>query len=283
MTATRDVDFEHLRRAHEDARASWPGIDVPFEAFAAFVSRSAAQLPREQAAGPAVTELHLGDLYLACACAQDVPGAVQRVLDTYREAIGGVARRLGLTFEARDDLVQILGERLFVTTEDGAPRIARYTGTGPLRAWIKAIATRIALDIVRRGPRDAPGVDAPPEEMWVTAVVDAPDVRFAKEMDRGHLRAALRSAFDGLSPQDKNLLRYALLDGLGIDELARIYQVHRATAARRLVSARDRLADAVKQYLRTNLGLDEAECMSLVNNGLSQVDLTLRTSSRGEP
>src|SRR5699024_2631966 len=98
--------------------------------------------------------LHLSDLYLACACAHDVPGAVPRVLAVHQEAIAAVARRLGLSADARDDLAQLVGERLFVAAESGQRRIARYSGAGPLRAWMKAVATRVALDLVRRQPRD---------------------------------------------------------------------------------------------------------------------------------
>jgi RNA polymerase sigma-70 factor, ECF subfamily len=282
-----ESDDELLTLAHENARVSWTGIEVSYESF---VDHVRARVPTdEQTRQPqplASLNLHFDDLYLACACLLGRKGAVERVLGEHKEAIDSVARRVGLTTEARDDLVQILGERLFVKSDDtgppGAtssapPRIAQYTGSGPLRAWIKAVATRIALDLVRRGPRDKPTGEEPSDDLLVARIADAPDVQLAKETDRSHLREALRSSFATLSAQERNLLRYAILDGLGIDELAKIYQVHRATAARRLVASRDRLAEGVRQYLRTNLQLDESACMSLVRDGLSQVDLTLRT------
>jgi RNA polymerase sigma-70 factor (ECF subfamily) len=280
-------DAERLALAHEDARVAWPGIDVPFEVFAAWVNERAAASQRQEPENgeaqddePVVAandELHLSDLYLACACAHDVPGAIPRALAAHQEAIDAVARRVGLSPDARDDLVQILGERLFVKADDGARRIALYSGAGSLRGWMKAVATRIALDLVRRGPRDKPS-DEEPDDHLFARIADSPDVRFEKESDRAHLRSALRAAFGSLSPQERNLLRYALLDDLGIDELARIYQVHRATAARRLVAARDRLAAEVRRWLRSNLNLDEAACANLLREGLSQVDLTLRTA-----
>ncbi|HVH44173.1 MAG TPA: sigma-70 family RNA polymerase sigma factor [Labilithrix sp.] len=284
-----DFDAERLALAHEDARVAWQGIDVPFEVFADWVRTRAARSAEERQDAdvhdepghlPAGGELHFNDLYLACACAHDVPGAVQRLLVTHQEAIDSVARRIGLSSDARDDLVQILGERMFVTADDGTRRIARYSGTGPLRGWIKAVATRIALDLVRRAPRDKPS-DEEPDDYLLARFADSPDVRFEKESDRTHVRTAIRAAFQSLTSQERNLLRYALLDGLGIDELARIYQVHRATAARRLVAARDRLATGVRQWLRVNLQLDERACASLLREGLSQVDLTLRTKVSG--
>jgi hypothetical protein len=44
------------------------------------------------------------------------------------------------------------------------------------------------------------------------------------------------------------------------------------------VAARDRLAAEVRRWLRSNLNLDEAACANLLREGLSQVDLTLRTA-----
>jgi len=252
---------ERLILAHENARVTWSGIDVSYEHFVEHVRARVSEIAEQADASGAAESPHFDDLYLACACLHGRKGAVERLFAEYKEAIEAVARRVGLTPEARDDLFQILGERLFVKSDDtgppgvsGAgkapPRIAQYTGSGPLRAWVKAVATRIALDLVRRAPRDKPTTEEPSDELLVARIADSPDVQLAKETDRSHLRAALRTSFESLSSQERNLLRYALLDGLGIDELAKIYQVHRATAARRLVASRDRLAEGVKQYLR---------------------------------
>lgn len=270
---------ERLALAHEDARVAFSGVELPFDVFARWVRERVDATPDADEETSSDATLFVSDLYLACACAHDIPGAIARLLADHRPALDGVARRIGLSDDSRDELVQLLCERLFVAAEDGSPKIARYSGTGPLRGWLKAVATRIALDLVRRAPRDKPTDEtlSSMNEGLVARLVDAPDARFEKESDRQHVRLALREAFQALPAQDRNLLRYALLDGLGIDELARIYQIHRATAARRLVSARDSLADGVRAWLRSNLAIDEAACANLLREGLSQVDLTLRT------
>jgi RNA polymerase sigma-70 factor (ECF subfamily) len=278
---------DRLVLAHEDARVAWPKVELPFEVFVDWVKMHAETgasagkaLADEDTEAAASGEPHFTDLYLACACAHGVPGAVERLLTTHQDAIDAVARRIGLSADLRDDLLQQLGERLFVAAEDGTPRIARYSGAGPLRGWLKAVATRLALDLVRRGPRDKPTDDLP-DEALLARISDSPDVRFEKESDRENVRQAIRASFQRLTQQERNLLRYALLDGLGIDELARIYQIHRATAARRLVAARDRLAEGVRQWLRAHLKIDESACANLLRDGLSQVELTLRTKVTG--
>jgi RNA polymerase sigma-70 factor (ECF subfamily) len=264
------LDDDEITRAHREGRALWSEVDLPLPVYLAHV--------RQRATG-ATSDLELTDLYLACACLHGVPNAVERTLAAHAETLDAVARRLGLSPESRDDLRQILGERLFVGGDGAPPRIEQYTGSGTLRSWLKAVATRIALDLVRRSPRDQPANDDTLDERLIACIADPPDVRLQKESDRRHLRLALTSAFAELEQQEKNLLRYALLDDLGIDELARIYAIHRATAARRLVAARDRLATGARRWLQANLRLDASACASLVREGLSQVDLTLGTTT----
>jgi RNA polymerase sigma-70 factor, ECF subfamily len=262
------LDDDEIARAHREGRALWSDVDLPLPLYLAHVRARAIGTPGE-----------LTDLYLAGACLHKIPNAVERTLDAHAETLDAVARRLGLSPESREDLLQILGERLFVGSDGAPPRIEQYTGSGTLRSWLKAVATRIALDLVRRSPRDQPANDDTLDERLIACIADPPDVRLQKESDRHHLRLALTSAFAELEQQEKNLLRYALLDDLGIDELARIYAIHRATAARRLVAARDRLATGARRWLQANLKLDASACASLVREGLSQVDLTLGTTT----
>ncbi|MFC1610733.1 transcriptional regulator, partial [Myxococcota bacterium] len=78
-----------------------------------------------------------------------------------------------------------------------------------------------------------------------------------------------------LSAKDRNLLRQSLLDGLSIDQLGAIYRVHRATAARWLAGARERVLKETLSALRQRLKIDEAEFKSLINLVRSQLDLSL--------
>jgi RNA polymerase sigma-70 factor, ECF subfamily len=261
-----------LEAAREEAQRRYPGLEVAAPEFSAYVAE------RAGAASADVGKVELVDLYLACACALGVEGGVDRFLGEYGADIATVGARMRLPKDVQDELRQRLCERLFVGTDGQQPKIVQYTGQGQLRAWVRAVATRLALDLVRRGSRHK-ATEEEPDDVVVARIADSPDVRFEKESHRAHLRAALKHSFSELDAREKNLLRYAFVDGLGIDELAAIYRVHRATAARWLVAARDDLAKRVRAHLKRELGLDEAACMSVVRDGFSQVDLTLRTMS----
>jgi RNA polymerase sigma-70 factor, ECF subfamily len=259
-----------LEAACDEAKRRWPGLDVGAAEFAAYVAKRAPAAPADD------DKVELVDLYLACACALRVDGAVDRFLAEYGADIATVGARMRLPRDVQDELRQRVCERLFVSSDGEDPKIVQYTGQGQLRAWVRAVATRLALDLIRRGSKNKTAEEEP-DQVVVDRIADSPDVRFEKESHRAHLRAALRHSFSELEAREKNLLRYALVDGLGIDELATIYRVHRATAARWLVAARDDLAKRVRAHLQRELGLDESACMSVVRDGFSQVDLTLRT------
>ncbi len=86
-------------------------------------------------------------------------------------------------------------------------------------------------------------------------------------------RAALAEAITKLSSEDRNVLRLSLIHGLSIDEVGRIYQIHRSTAARRLARLKDAIAQDTRMYLRAQLGADKKELQSLfrlVQTGLDK-------------
>jgi RNA polymerase sigma-70 factor (ECF subfamily) len=67
-----------------------------------------------------------------------------------------------------------------------------------------------------------------------------------------------------------------VVDGLGIDELGRIYNVHRATAARWLVRIREALFAGTRSALAKHLDLGETEFASLVGVLLSRLDVSVQ-------
>jgi RNA polymerase sigma-70 factor (ECF subfamily) len=65
-----------------------------------------------------------------------------------------------------------------------------------------------------------------------------------------------------------------VIDGLGIDQIAAIYHVHRATAARQLNQARAALVEATRERMRAALRISEPELESILRMIMS--DVTLR-------
>jgi len=56
------------------------------------------------------------------------------------------------------------------------------------------------------------------------------------------------------APRERNLLRYQVLDRLGIDHIGALHGVHRVTAARWIAHARRALIEGVRRRLQDRLG-----------------------------
>src|SRR4051812_5577250 len=90
-----------LLRACDEARAAWPGLPL---SDARFVQHLAERLPPPPAGGSlesALEKLSLGELYLACACAEGVPEAIQALEQEY---LAKLPRQLA-HLRAPDDLI----------------------------------------------------------------------------------------------------------------------------------------------------------------------------------
>jgi RNA polymerase sigma-70 factor (ECF subfamily) len=71
------------------------------------------------------------------------------------------------------------------------------------------------------------------------------------------------------------LLRLHHVESLNIDELAPIFQIHRATVARRLAKAREEISERTRSLLVSRLRLSESECASIMGMILSQLDISI--------
>jgi RNA polymerase sigma-70 factor (ECF subfamily) len=67
-----------------------------------------------------------------------------------------------------------------------------------------------------------------------------------------------------------------VLRGLGIDQIAALHGVHRATAARRLERAREALLVATRKSLMSRLSIDSAEFESLMDLIRSRLDVSIQ-------
>lgn len=202
-------------------REAWPEILISAEQFEAF-ARSCD--PRALIRFPT-------DLYLAAACEQGDPSALEvferEVLARVRRSISAIDGRSDFV----DEVFQQLRTKLFVG--DGSRRqIADYAGRGPLRAWIRRSAARIALMLQRsqRRRRETPIDDW--ADLLATMTPCNPELDLLEEQYASAFSSALRVAAERLEPRLFAVLRMSFVDDLSIDEIGAVYAVNRATAAR---------------------------------------------------
>jgi RNA polymerase sigma-70 factor (ECF subfamily) len=224
------------------------------------------------AAGNGAVE-HPADLRLAEACAAGEAVAVaefrEQCLPTIDAAIRGIDRMPDFVDEAR----QRVFARLLVGAPGQPPRIAAYTGQGPLRRWVRTAATRVALSLKDEGRRREPLEDV--ADALLDGVSVDPDVRVAKQRYAAELQAALVSGLAALDPRDRTVLRMHVFDRLNIEAIGKVYGVHRSTVARWIAAARARILDGAARHFERVHGVSAASFAELHTVLVSELDLRL--------
>lgn len=263
-------DLEALLAGHlATARGAWPTVDLPEESFLRHLAR---HLPAREAPADTLAQLHAADLYLACACAGGDPQAMQAL---EQHVLRKLPARLGaLPGATADEVLQVLRQRLLLGMGDTPPRIADYAGRGPLSAWVRIIAARIASAMAQRDGRQEPVAD-PPEALERLLASDDPERELMRADSRAALSKALRAALAALPERERALLRLHHLHGLTMDRLATMYGESRSGIARHVMQARERLLRLTHHELAARWRLEGQEVESLLGLVRSRLDLSL--------
>ena len=259
-----------LQEFATSAAREWPTITVPPERFVAYLTE---RMPDDVDHREALRRMHTSDLYCACACADGDPNALQAFEARYLSVVDQVLPKLGLDADARAEVKQRLRRTLLIE-ECGPARITRFHGRGNLRSWIRVLAVREGLAMLRRLRGQAP-ID---DDRLIDAVAagDSPEVAYLKRKYRHEFRLAFADALQRLSDHDRLLLRQRFLDGLDVIEIARLHRVHRGTAASWLERARALVLQATRASLVDRLAVPPAEIDSIRRLIGSQLEVSLR-------
>lgn len=226
------------------------------------------------ARGTGDLDARAADLYLAAACIAGDAAAIARLDAGLPEIVRPVLTRLGVPAADHDEIAQRVRVALVAPDGTGGCGLSRYTGRGELRAYIRAVALRLALKRIEREP--APAADDPSELLAVLPDGnDSPELALLKQRCRDDLRAGFAAALAGLTAHERTLLRQHYVDGLTVDVLGRLHRVHRSTCARWVEAARVKVLRQVRRHLRERLGLDDADLEAAVALVRSQLDLSL--------
>lgn len=255
------------------AEQAWPAIALPQERFIRHLAELVADQPTDVPLAAQLRALRAGDLYLACACADQLPAALRELEREVVDRIGPAVRRLGATPAAVDEIRAELLAALLSPRAGGPPAIAGYAGRGRLYSWVRSIAVRIAM---RRlgGAREIPTEAAELADRMPHHGED-PRLDDLRRRYRHDFAVAFRAALAALPVRERNLLRQHHMDGLTIDQLAALYRVHRATAARWVARARATLSGETRRRLMERLGVATQDADSIIRLVRSQLDLSL--------
>jgi RNA polymerase sigma-70 factor (ECF subfamily) len=273
-TSAESVE-SRLATVVKHARARWPKLEVPVADYLAHVASKLEGSAVEAALERAKTD----DLWVAYGCARGDATAVKLLIAEVEDDLHKALAPFRLDSGARDEVVQRLQERLFVSHSKGPPRIAGYAGTGPLPGWICAAAVRLAIDLTKEA--NAP-VNRPDDEEVADKLEDPSDLEMSviKQKYQKEFRAAFQIAFRALSAEERNLIRFNFIDGLNIEQIGAMQRVHRSTVARRIARIRQELFDGTKAALRDKFRLSTSELNSLLRLVKSDFDVSIQEALR---
>ena len=281
--ATRDEDdglAAAVAAAIAGAERAWPGLGSVRESFlGALAGRLATTLDpalAEDAVRTALAGLDVDGLYLAHACVLGDRQALAHFDAAHVADLDAALRAAGVAGAQVSEAKQRVRYKLLVAGPDGPPRLTMYAGRGDLRAFVRVVAVREGVDLLRQTSRRAAHeVPAPDEELERATIGEDPEMLLIKEGHRAALREAFTEALAQLSPRERTVLRLAVTDGLSIDQLGAAFQVHRATAARWLAAVREQLFKATRRGLMARLRIDGREFESLMRVIQSRFEISV--------
>ncbi|MBL8940466.1 MAG: sigma-70 family RNA polymerase sigma factor [Archangium sp.] len=264
-------NLEALRRALGSDEALAPRLSTPSRTWGVDEAALVSVLRATGLSSAVWPELDLDGLLLAHACLKGDATAL-RVLDV--ELLPPVATALSRRASADevDEALQVLRARLLVGAE---PKLSKYSGRGPLGAFLRIAGSNVLSNL-------RPAVANVNADDELAAVPDASDLesKLARRDQQQQFRQVFREAVQALTARERSLLRLSLLDGLSIDELAPMYGVHRASVARWLTAAKERLSAITRSKLSVALQLPEADVERLLTSVQNGFELSLSRALR---
>jgi len=272
LTAARNQGFsldsrvyDELNRRLAAAVHETPGVTCDPQQFCEGL---VARLAQAEDAHTELGRLHVEDMYFVWALAQGMRSAVQRFERTFSAPIP--AQVAAPSEVGPGELLQQVRMRLLVSEDEKPPRITQYAGRGPFGAWLRMVAKRIALDLVR-----ARGAAVPDLELASPSVATNPELDYLKLRYAADFKAVLEHALSQLTPRQVTLIKLSSLEQLAPSAIGVMYGVSARTVQRWLADLKDEVLHRTREGLRERLSLQPAELESLLGLMQSQLHVSL--------
>jgi RNA polymerase sigma-70 factor (ECF subfamily) len=249
------------------ARTAYPDVSVDDEAYLRHLLKA---VPAGADPLEVLPRLALADLYLACACCLGDARAIARFEREFVRQVSAYVGRAGALAGFDDEVKQALRNRILVAETSLLPRIASYSGKGPLGAWVRMTATRIAADLRRESGRARPG-----DGDLLSAVAPDPELSYLKRRYGAECSRAVELAFRELSEREANLMRLYFLEQSGAAVIAAMYGVTARSVQRWIAATQAQLLASTKRILKERLALSTGELDSLLGLVESQLGVSV--------
>jgi RNA polymerase sigma-70 factor, ECF subfamily len=250
------------KRVHEQVESAWPAFPIDLQPF---VERVAGLLDEAEPAEAELRRLAVADLFLAYACSLNNDLALRAFAERCDGDLRIIASRLHVPHDDFDDFRQRLWNKLFLASNGHAPKILDYSGKGELQSWFRVVAARSILDELRNARRSEPGrTFSTVSSLWESARAADPELASIRQRYKANFRQAFERAVGQLEPEERNLLKCHYILSMSTEELAGAFGTHKATAARRVARAREKLLTHTRAQLKSHLGVDSSELDSVM-------------------
>lgn len=241
-----------------EASERWPALAASLATLADDASLDATLCARA----------HAADVLLARLCLAGDPAALAILERTSLAPAASLLERRRFARSLVDEGLQLARLRLLTTgPQGGAPALVGYSGDGPLARFVEIVASHAVLGLKQQGERDPVELVA---DFVAAGKPDSAHALASREVS-DLLKVAVRDAIAELSPRQRALLRFSIIEAKNYDALAKVYGVSRATVARWMSEARAVVAERVRAQLAPALG-ERSDDLAL---SLSHVDLSL--------
>lgn len=252
-------------------RQRFPAVALSAEAFCRFLGR---HLPDDIIDSKALSLLCGDELYLVCAYGQGDPAASKELEANYFPEVVAALHRINTPASALDELLQHL-RHMLVEQQDFQSLRRGYSGRGTLGGWLRVVAVRKAGKYRRQEQRHQ-SLDASMYEI-LSGVAISGDQILLRETYKKAFAECFGRSLSTLSTRQRNLLRYHFLFHMNIDQIARIYGVHRVTAARWVSGAKEALVDRTNDEFRRHFEVSEESARHMLALIESQLSFSLGT------
>jgi RNA polymerase sigma-70 factor (ECF subfamily) len=214
-------------------------------------------------------EDHAADLRFAAACGAGDPSALAELERHHLPALRGPLAKLGLDDAGIAETLQMVREELLVARDGRAAKILDYSGRGALQGWLRSVAVRTGLRLIKTTPKHAELADDHDQ------LAADPELAYMKRTYGEVFHRALATALGELSAKDRLLLKQRFKHQMGVVELGTQYGVNAGTISRWVQTARDALAGLTRSAMMRELGVGTVDLDSILRLIHSQLDVSL--------
>ncbi len=256
------------------AQTAWPDMPLDPCNFASYVARHA---PLSEASVMTLEGVHLRDLALAFG-ALSLSAVAARALDElYIQRVGEFVVRTTVDRDVIEETKQHMRTLLLVGLvgaegdEAPQPKLTEYSGKGPLGGWLRVMAVRTALNVLRARK---PTTELTAENAPVAAIAHDPQLAYLRAHDREVFSTTFQQVLADLDDTSRTMLKLHYIQGMTMSQLATVFQTSRSSVARQVAEVRARILERTSEQLK-HAGVSASVIESMVNQAASKLDFTI--------